>query len=146
MTFGCKNNQSSSINKESVSIETPADIPSRAQAGSEEKKDTIISTKTDIKPQDPTTVRLVVDFYSDGSGSDYKSIIGYEDSLGAYSARLKKTIDYQKKPWGREGETEFCLNLKELNPAQQNDFILFTRKVLKSAKFVNIFENHPCKH
>lgn len=147
LSFGCKNNPATSTNKEAVVEETASTTPINSAESTIEKKDTKdVKTTTPKKSEDPANVRLVVDFYSDGSGSDYKSIIAYEDSLGAYSARLKKTIDYLKKPWGREGETEFCLKLNELNPVQQTEFIAFTRKFLKTAKFVNIFENHPCKH
>ena len=91
-------------------------------------------------------VRLVVSFYSIGSGVEFALVNAYEDSIGAYAGRLGKTIDYKKAHWGREGETEFCLKLKELNPSQQTDFVLYTKDVLKKAKWVHINEHELCRH
>jgi hypothetical protein len=68
----------------------------------------------------------------------------FEDSIGSYSHRLGKNISYQKTPWGREGETDFCLMLNELTPSEQDEFIAMTRTHLKEAKWVNIKENYPC--
>ncbi len=91
-------------------------------------------------------VRLVVSFYSIGSGVEFTLVNAYEDSIGSYAGRLGKTIDYKKAHWGREGETEFCLKLKELNSSQQADFVLYTKEVLKKAKWVHINEYERCRH
>jgi hypothetical protein len=105
-----------------------------------------INSRRDPAPKDTTPMRLVIEFFSVASGIDYEAMIAYEDSLGAYSGRLGKNIDYVKKPWGREGETEFCMRLNELTTSEQSDFVKFTRKMLKNAKWVNINENAVCRH
>lgn len=91
------------------------------------------------------SMRLVVYFFSVASGSDYEHIVKLEDYIGEYAHKHnKKVIDYQKKAWGREGETDFCLKLEELSPSEQESFILGVRDVLSTAQHVNIFENQPC--
>ncbi|REJ81588.1 MAG: hypothetical protein DWQ44_10625 [Bacteroidetes bacterium] len=91
------------------------------------------------------TVRLVVSFFSVASGSDYKSMIAMEDSIGEFARRKNKTIDYQKNPWGREGEMDYCFSLSELEDENQAEFIQFIREVLKNAKSVNVYENQLCQ-
>lgn len=91
-------------------------------------------------------VRLVISFYSIGMGSDNKSILAYEDFIGTYAGEVKKTIDYEKTAWGREGETDFCLGLAELSQSEQDQFIARSREKLRDAKWVNLYENSPCRH
>lgn len=91
-------------------------------------------------------VRLVISFYSIGMGSDNKSILAFEDFIGVYAGEVKKTIDYEKAAWGREGETDFCLKLIELTQAEQDQFIARSREKLRDAKWVNLYENSPCRH
>ena len=90
--------------------------------------------------------RLIVSFYSIGSGAEHDFIEKFEVSIGDFSQEVHKNIDYEKASWGREGETDFCLRLSELNPSQQNTMIARTQEILKSAKWVHIYENQPCRH
>ena len=93
---------------------------------------------------DTNNSRLVIMFYSIGQGSEYLLSNAFEDSIGSYSVKFGKNIDYKKTLWGREGEIDFCLKLNELTKAEQAEFIVLARTQLKSAKWVNIFENYPC--
>jgi len=99
-----------------------------------------------ILKKDSGSYRLVIMFYSIGSGIETPLMKAFEDSIAVYSERVKKNIDYKKTPWGREGETDFCLMLNELTPAEQVDFVSSTREQLKNAKWVNILENSPCRN
>jgi hypothetical protein len=118
--FSCKNN-------------TPA-----STAKQEEKKiDSIAQVKNDTN-----IYRLVIMFYSIGEGSEYKFIKAFEDTLRNYSAGIGKTINYNKMPWGREGETDIISRLDDLTPSEQADFINKTKALLKNAKWVNIYENY----
>ena len=90
--------------------------------------------------------RLTVSFYSIGSGTEHEFITGFEDKIGSYSAKIGKNIDYSKSHWGREGETDFCLSLKELTNDQQAEFVEITKNYLKDAKWVHVNENAPCLH
>lgn len=103
--------------------------------------------KSPINPDSlPATSRLVVTFFSIASGVDFKAVVGFEEFIGEYAAEQGFTVDYEKTHWGREGETDFCLELKELTPEQQTDFVSQARKRLETAEHVSIYENQACKH
>lgn len=107
------------------------------------KNEEVIDSIPEIKI-DSNDYRLVLVFYSIGEGSEFPIFNAFEDSIGSYSQKTGKTIDYRKTSWGREGETDFCLKLNELNKTEQEDFISKTRLQLKKAKWVHIYENYPC--
>ena len=113
--------------------------PSSAEKLHEERIDSMSENKIDT-----SNCRLVILFYSIGTGAEFPISNAFEDSIGSYSLKIGKTIDYKKTSWGREGETDFCLKLNELTSAEQLEFISMTRSQLKIAKWVNIFENYPC--
>ena len=113
--------------------------PSTNASQVDPKTDSISEIKSDTN-----NCRLVIMFYSIGEGIDFPLSNAFEDSIGSYSLKIGKTIDYKKTHWGREGETDFCLKLNELTESEQKDFISQTRIQLKSAKWVNIYEYYPC--
>ena len=113
--------------------------PTSSEKPHEERIDSISENKTDT-----SNCRLVILFYSIGNGTEFSISNAFEDSIGSYSLKIGKTIDYKKTAWGREGETDFCLKLNELTPAERLEFISMARSQLKIAKWVNIFENYPC--
>ncbi len=94
----------------------------------------------------PAQSRLVLTFFSVASGVDFKSLTSFEEFIGVYAAEIGINIDYEKTHWGREGETDFCLGLSELDPEQQADFVSRTRKLMETAEHLSIYENAPCKH
>ncbi len=94
----------------------------------------------------PARSRLVISFFSIASGVDIKSVLRYEDFIGEYAAELGINIDYEKTHWGREGETDFCIELTELKAEQQADFVRRTMNLLETAEHVKIYENEPCRH
>lgn len=146
LMFSCKNNKDATkapaANPENASISTV--VAETTAPAATPASETMTVAKTDTIPSD--NYRLSVSFYSIGSGIDGEWMLKFEESIGTYSQHINKTIDYERANWGREGETDFCLRLTELTPAQQSDFIAKTKDLLKTAKWVNIFENQPCRH
>ena len=137
--FSCKNNSPSVSNKEvekkdssKVELNTPQKV---------EKS----NSSPEIKA-DSTKYTLVIMFYSIGEGIENEYVRALEDSISSFSAQIKKNIDYQKTSWGREGETDFCMQLFELTDVEKAQFISQMKMQLKKAKWVNIFENYPCMH
>lgn len=119
----------------------------QSKEASTKTSDPAISAQaTQIPDTFPKKSRLVISFFSIASGVDDKAIIRFEDSIGEYAGALGINIDYEKTHWGREGETDFCLELRELNSEQQLDFVSKTRELLKTAEHVKIYENEPCRH
>ena len=132
--ISCKNNNPSSAGKKNEKT-TDSNVES-----------VILKSVDSLKENatDTNNCRLVILFYSIGQGSEYILSNAFEDSIGSYSIKFGKNIDYKKTLWGREGEIDFCLKLNELTTAEQAEFVILTRAQLKSAKWVNIFENYPC--
>ncbi len=120
-------------------ISCKTNSPSSSEKKLEEKIDSISENKIDTN-----NCRLVILFYSIGNGTEFSISNAFEDSIGSYSLKIGKTIDYKKTAWGPEGETDFCLKLNELTPVERLEFISMARSQLKIAKWVNIFENYPC--
>ncbi len=127
LMFGLSCKESKELNSSTANQVVPAELVS--------KTDTF-----------PAKSRLVITFFSVASGVDFQSILRFEDSIGEYAGELGINIDYEKTHWGREGETDFCLELKELSSDQQTEFINRTIELLKTAEHVNIYENAECKH
>ncbi len=85
-------------------------------------------------------MRFVVSFYSIGEGIDLKTHDAFVKFLDSYS----KKIAYEPKHHGREGEVDYCLGLKELTPAEQNEFVSKAKTLLTGSKLVHQKENGNC--
>lgn len=127
--FSCKNNAK-------VSNSSPDE---------NSRESTLDSMKTSVKNEaDSANYRLVIMFYSIGEGIENEYITAFEDSISGFSSRIGKNINFEKMSWGREGETDYCFQLRELTDSEKMDFIDQTRLLFKKAKWVNIYENYPC--
>jgi hypothetical protein len=132
--FSCKNNNPSAQKPEE----------SKGVSTTENKNvENTTAVQDSVEPADTNVYRLVIMFYSIGNGVETPLINAYEDSIGAYSTEIGKSIDYKRTAWGREGETDIIFRLNELNLAQQQDFIDRTRSILGKGKWVNVYENYP---
>lgn len=89
--------------------------------------------------------RFTVSFYSIGSGIEQKQLEKFELFLSSYRQKTSKKIPAEKTHWGREGETDFCVDISELSPSDQLNFIGDVKEELKTAGRVNYSENSPCK-
>ena len=47
--------------------------------------------------------------------------------------------------WGREGETDYCVKLSQLNSDEQAKFISSIKEIIKTSKLVRYSENTTCK-
>jgi len=87
-------------------------------------------------------MRFVVSFYSIGEGIDIKAKDEFVNLLNTNS----KKISYEPKNWGREGEVDYCLSLKELSASEQTEFINRANAILNRSKLVHKKENSNCEH
>ncbi len=100
------------------------------------------STATTAKVTSAENYRLVISFISIGTGIDGDS----------HDAIKKFIADHAKKPavetfrWGREGEVDYCLQLKELSSKEQKAFVEEIKKLAGKSELVQISENAPCVH
>ncbi len=83
--------------------------------------------------------RFVVSFISKGAGAKSNK----RQELISYVKKHAKQPKYALIGWGREGETDFCFELKELNAKEQKKFIKAIRNMMKGDDLVIIYENTP---
>jgi len=116
------------------------------EAATSDISEPVVAELTQKTDSFPATSRLVLTFFSPASGVDIKSVNRFEEFIGEYAGEIGINIDYEKTHWGREGETDFCLELSELDAKQQADFVSKTKILMEKAEHLNIYENSPCKH
>ncbi|MGD0710852.1 MAG: hypothetical protein ABR968_06680 [Bacteroidales bacterium] len=104
------------------------------------------STEKTTGPAAPTTYRAIVSFGSSGSGIDSKTVASLESYIINFGKAEGKTISYDKVPYGKEGEIDYCFPLTELSKGKQGDFVNGLNNVIKSAKLVTVKENAVCAH
>lgn len=89
--------------------------------------------------------RFNVSFISIGSGTDSKAKQQFNEFITQFSNNNRVTITPEIVSWGREGETDYCLKLAELNNDLQNKFIAETKELLKTSKLIRYKENSTCR-
>jgi hypothetical protein len=89
--------------------------------------------------------RLIVSFISIGGGIDRNAKSQFLQFTDQYKAANNVRIEWEVSGWGREGETDYCLKLNELNEQQQNEFISGLKNLLNSSKLVRYYEYEVCR-
>lgn len=97
------------------------------------------TNSANTKTEDVTAgkFRLVVSFISKGAGPDRAKTA----SLIAYVEAHSKKPVYIIETWGREGESDYCFNLKELSKSEQADFVANITKMMAGSDMVSVKEN-----
>lgn len=89
--------------------------------------------------------RLVVEFISKGSGIDHKSM----EKIDKFISSQKKTVGYEVCHAGREGETSYLFQLKELSKKEQKKFVKEIKNCIVEKDMVHVDENRhfdvPCR-
>lgn len=96
--------------------------------------------------KDADTYRVIVSFISKGEGPDEKTMASFESFLTSFGNKIEKTIVYDKYPWGREGEKDYCFYCKEIKKSEQKDFVAGLTNLAKEAPTVIVKENAVCTH
>ena len=116
------------------------------------KADLVLITETgitpilNVKPQalavtnlpGTNNYRLVLSFISKGGGIDGKT---YE-KIKEFIEKHPKKPAFETHRWGREGETDYCLHLKELTAVEQTVFIEDINKLITDKEMVLVYENN----
>ena len=84
---------------------------------------------------------MIVSFYSPGNGIDYKTANEFEDFLKSYVPK----VNYDIIHWGREGETDYCIDLLGLDKKEQESFKEKAKTTALKSDRVNISENEKCR-
>jgi len=132
LTLGCNSSkQSTAPPAQSEAAQTVSDSPVAPQTNDDG------STTS----QEGVVYRVIVSFISIGEGSDYKSYENLKAILTNWHERVKTEIEVVEIPWGREGEVDVCLTLKELTPEEQASFVDEIKTTFQGNNLVQISEN-----
>lgn len=81
---------------------------------------------------------LTVNFISIGAGTDHKAEERFAAYIKSFQKENKVTLRYKIKPWGKEGETEYKISLKNLGQKQRRTFKHALNEMFKENKRVKI--------
>jgi hypothetical protein len=88
---------------------------------------------------------ITLNFISIGEGTDYKT----REKIDAYLTTFEKTNNAKLplviKPWGREGESKYCLNLSSLAAKKSDEFVAEIKKNIGTSKLVQFEEVEKCE-
>jgi hypothetical protein len=84
---------------------------------------------------------LVVSFYSIAYGIDS----GARAALDAYLSKHEQILKVEKKPWGREGEVDYCLFAPTLTEAQKAEHVQAIRALLSTGKNLHLYTDKACR-
>jgi hypothetical protein len=101
------------------------------------------NAKSNVLPD--SIYRFNVSFISIGSGTDSKAKQQFNEFITQFNNNNKVTIKPEIVSWGREGETDYCIKLSDLNNELQNKFIADTKELLKTSKLIRYKENSACR-
>ena len=113
----------------------------------EEKKKTETVIASDTHPQsNSNNYRFTISFFSRGNGTDGATIEKLNKFIKEYEEKNKVKLVCEITHWGKEGETDYCLKLSEINPKQQDQFVSDAKTLLQTSNIVTIAENTTCVH
>ena len=86
--------------------------------------------------------RVIISFISKGAGTDSEK----RQAILSYIEKHPKKPVNSVVHWGREGETDFCLNLKELSKSEQTEFVSEIKKLAGGSDLIFVSENAEKQH
>ncbi len=111
-------------------------LTSFCNAQRNQTKPQTVETPTNQNPKiKKLTFRLIVSFTSHASGIDFEKY----DAIIKYIQSHPKKPKYKLYGWGREGEVDICMKLKELKKSERKAFIEEIKKLAQGSDrvFVN---------
>lgn len=118
-----------------------SNIPSNENKGKEENKEVVNNDKVDAE----LPVRLLVSFYSIGGGIDIKSAESFDRFILAYKTSEGKSVSYERVPWGREGELDYCILFDGMSNSNIKGFIEAAKAKVSDCKMVHFKPDGECK-
>ena len=102
---------------------------------------------TGSKHTEQTSVKqkFVVSFFSPGDGIDYKKKLELDAYIASFEKKENLKLDVHEKQWGKEGERDYCIDLKALGKKKRESFVSGAKAILSSSNRVNISEADSCK-
>ena len=89
--------------------------------------------------------KLSVSFLSKGSGIDLKKRGEFDLYLKEFEKNEHITLSVEQIKWGREGEVDYCIELKALAKSKRKRLLAGTNLLLGNAALVHISQTDACK-
>lgn len=89
--------------------------------------------------------KITVSFISIGEGIDIEASENYKSFLDNWKSSIGKSITYETIYWGREGETDFCIDMTNISDSESRRLLSETRERVKNNSLVQIETNQECK-
>jgi hypothetical protein len=153
LLFSCKNKQapltqnSTDVKVLEVPTKTVEPLQENASNQAIESREIIEKPKSEIEASsnNESITKLLVSFYSIGAGIDTKTAQAFDNFISAYKTSSSKLITYERIPWGREGELDYCISFVELGKSEVDQFIDEAKTRIKDCKMVHFKLNGECK-
>ena len=87
--------------------------------------------------------RFTVNFVSIGAGIDHKDEQRFLDYLNLFQKENKVTLHYKTEHWGKEAETKYSIDLKNLSRNQQKNLKSSLKEMFGGNKLVQVGEVSP---
>ncbi len=105
------------------------------------------NSSSDIPIKTDTNIyRISVSFFSVGGGIDNKAKLIYDKFVQEFEQQKGVKLSFEIANWGKEGETDYCFTLSELNSKDQDQFTIESKNILLDFKTVSVKENTSCEH
>ena len=117
--------------------ETTPVVTSGADNVSDEKQSNT-QTKKEIE-------NIVVSFISIGEGIDFEVAESYKQFIDTWKSASGKSVTYETVNWGREGETDYCIDMTNISDNESKKFLSETQQRLKNNNLVKIDTNQKCR-
>ena len=151
---GCKNKQASQVAQtgdpvSSEALKAPNNptktVDSQKPAEVKTESNEVKETESVTSPKAEKASTLLVSFYSIGGGIDVKNAQSFDSFISVYKTESGKSIAYDRVPWGREGELDYCVSFSDLNAEETKQFIDASKKKIQDCKMVHFKINGECK-
>ena len=103
------------------------------------------SNKTETPQKDPT-YDMIISFISKGEGIDRKLKTKIDEAILAFNTKHQLKIELNGLSWGREGETDYNLILKNLSTSQKKEFISSIEEIVGTSDMAPITFNQKSVH
>jgi hypothetical protein len=155
LSFACKKQPAKSVSnapqekvdsKPTEVVEKKSDVEETKIPSNENKiKEESKKVKDDDKAFEDLPKRLLVSFYSIGGGIDLKNAQLFDNFMVAYKSSNGKSITYERVPWGREGELDYCIVFDGMSTSDIDEFIVSAKAKISDCKMVHFKLDEECK-
>jgi hypothetical protein len=150
LTIGCKNKQAPqapptrvTTRAESTQATVRPENSSITQKAEETEK--VEESPKESSPKGEKASTLLVSFYSIGGGIDVKNAQSFDNFISEYKTQSGKSVAYERVPWGREGELDYCVSFADFKPEETEKFIDASKAKIQDCKMVHFKINGECK-